>query len=216
MEKLIDTIIGVDLGQASDYTAICVIERRQQYKDYPFEKQKEGEPFYYVRFLERPKLGTPYPAIVRRIQTIYDKLTDEDTGKRPNLVLDATGCGRPVFDMFREAGLNPYGISIHGGNTVSREGSMYGVPKRDLAGVLQVLYQTGRIKVAGSLPEAKTLNDELLNFKVKINLKTGHDSYEAWREGTHDDLVLSVACACWWGERRNGQKLKAIKNIPGM
>jgi hypothetical protein len=24
---------------------------------------------------------------------------------------------------------------------------------------------------------------ELLNFKVKINIATGHDSYEAWRGG---------------------------------
>ncbi|HEY7307847.1 MAG TPA: hypothetical protein VH643_00670 [Gemmataceae bacterium] len=23
----------------------------------------------------------------------------------------------------------------------------------------------------------------------------------AWREGTHDDLVLAVALACWWAER---------------
>jgi hypothetical protein len=26
-------------------------------------------------------------------------------------------------------------------------------------------------------------------------------SYEAWREGDHDDLVLAVAMACWCGER---------------
>lgn len=32
---------------------------------------------------------------------------------------------------------------------------------------------------------------------MKINLKTAHDSYEAWHEGVHDDLVLSVALASW-------------------
>jgi hypothetical protein len=36
---------------------------------------------------------------------------------------------------------------------------------------------------------------------VKINISTAHDSYEAWREGDHDDLVLSVALARWAGER---------------
>ena len=30
-----------------------------------------------------------------------------------------------------------------------------------------------------------------------MNLKTAHDSYEAWREGDHDDLVLSVGMAVW-------------------
>jgi hypothetical protein len=42
-----------------------------------------------------------------------------------------------------------------------------------------------------------------VNFKVKVNLATGHDSYEAWRESVHDDLVLAVALACWHGENRS-------------
>ena len=46
---------------------------------------------------------------------------------------------------------------------------------------------------------------ELAQFKVKINISTGHDSYEAWREGDHDDLVLAVALACWYGVKRRGK-----------
>ena len=42
---------------------------------------------------------------------------------------------------------------------------------------------------------------ELLNFKIKVNIATGNDSYEAWRENIHDDLVLCVALACWFGEQ---------------
>lgn len=33
-------------------------------------------------------------------------------------------------------------------------------------------------------------------FKVKIST-SGHDSYEAWREGDHDDLVLAALLALW-------------------
>jgi hypothetical protein len=33
-----------------------------------------------------------------------------------------------------------------------------------------------------------------------VNVSTGHDSYEAWRESIHDDLVLAVSLACWYGE----------------
>lgn len=46
-----------------------------------------------------------------------------------------------------------------------------------------------------------TLVQELLNFKVEIAMG-GHDKYEAWRGGVHDDLVLSAAMACWYGERK--------------
>jgi len=55
------------------------------------------------------------------------------------------------------------------------------------------------IKIAKGLRYVDTLVQELGNFKVKIT-KHGNDAYEAWREGQHDDLVLSVALACWYGE----------------
>jgi hypothetical protein len=64
----------------------------------------------------------------------------------------------------------------------------------------QVLFQTEKLKIADELPDVKTLIEELINFKVKIST-SGHDSYEAWREGQHDDMVLSLAIGCWFGEK---------------
>jgi hypothetical protein len=58
-----------------------------------------------------------------------------------------------------------------------------------------------RLKIAPQLPEAQTLVREMQTFQVKISLDTAHDSYGAWREGTHDDLVLAVALALWKGMR---------------
>jgi hypothetical protein len=78
------------------------------------------------------------------------------------------------------------------------------VPKRDLAGGIQVALQTSRLKIAAGLPDTQVLVQELQNFRVKISL-AGHDSYgagtgEEWRVGAHDDLVLAVAIALWVGE----------------
>jgi hypothetical protein len=107
--------------------------------------------------------------------------------------------GAAVVDMLRgSAGLTFDAVTITGGDTQSKAGyGNYRVPKRDLVGGLQVLLQSGRLKIASSLEHAETLRAELLNFRVKINLATGHDSYEAWREGDHDDLVLAAALAVW-------------------
>lgn len=185
-------LLGLDLGQAQDYTALAVVER----KIYRYDPKPDE---YHIRHLERLKLGTSYPAIVERVQSL---LKTEQLYNRTALVVDKTGVGAPVVDMFKKAGLRPEAITITGGNTVTTDGGDYHVPKRDLVTTLQVLFQAKRLKVAGGLPEAKRLLDELLNFKVKINIRTAHDSYEAWREGTHDDLVLAVALACWYGERR--------------
>jgi hypothetical protein len=41
---------------------------------------------------------------------------------------------------------------------------------------------------------------ELLAFRVKVTA-SANETFEAWRERDHDDLVLAVATAAWVGER---------------
>jgi hypothetical protein len=96
-------------------------------------------------------------------------------------------------------------IQITGGDSVTHENGVTRVPKRDLVSAAQVALQTGRLKIAADLPEAQTLVRELENFQMKISLDTAHDSYGAWREGAHDDLVLAVALALWCGMRASGR-----------
>ena len=181
---MIDTFLGLDLGQAQDYTALSILT-----VDWTPDKPLSFD----VGYLQRYPLGTSYTSIV---DDVSDKI--RQLAKPSALVIDHTGVGRPVFDLFNRAGLSPIGISITGGNEVHCEGREYRVPKRDLIGVLQVAIQSGRLRIARELPEAATLIDELLNFKVKINTSTAHDSYSAWREADHDDLLLSLAMSSWF------------------
>jgi hypothetical protein len=50
------------------------------------------------------------------------------------------------------------------------------------------------------MPLIGPLLKELQSFRVTIDPTTAHDSYSAWREQDHDDLVFALALACWWGE----------------
>jgi hypothetical protein len=160
------------------------------------------ENHYAARHLERLPLGTPYPAQVARVKALHDRLKAE-TGTAPLLVADATGVGAPVIDMLRAAELEPVAITITGGDTVSRDGRDYRVPKRDLVSVVQVLLDSDRLTIAERLKARAILTAELEAFKRNISLK-GHDSYGndagSWRENPHDDMVLAVALACWYGE----------------
>src|SRR3982074_3432400 len=169
--------LGLDLGQAADYTALVIAERIPT----------EDKPLYHLRHIQRFKLGTPYPEIVESVKTLTLAPALE---REAVLAIDATGVGAPVVDMFRAAQLpcDLYEIHIHGGDAVTYEGKDYRVPKRDLVSVVQVLLQSSRLKIAEGLPDTKTLIRELLNFKVKIDPLTAHDSYSAWRENIHDDL----------------------------
>lgn len=178
--------MGLDLGQVKDYTALTIIER------------PPGIPFnYHVRALKRFPIGTSYPDIVAKINDVT-----KHPDVQPNLlVLDATGVGAPIADMFRQKNLYFIPVIITGADKVNIGQGVLRVPKRDLVSTLQVLLQTEKLKIAGSLSESQTLVEELLNFQVKISV-TGHDSYGAWREGTHDDLILATSLACWASEKK--------------
>jgi len=161
------------------------------------------------RHLERLPLDTPYPEQVERVRALLS--TPPLAGRPSALVVDATGVGVGVVDLFAAAGLDPIAVSIHGGDKVSHEAVRHGseilsrlrVPKRELVSAVQVPLQNGRLKVARRLPEAETLRRELQNFRVRIDPKTAHDSYSHWREKEHDDLVLATALAAWFRRYRN-------------
>ncbi|HEY3288494.1 MAG TPA: hypothetical protein VGK87_00050 [Anaerolineae bacterium] len=181
--------IGLDLGQIQDYTALTVVEFKQ--RTHVGAKERAD---HHCRYLRRWPLGTTYPAICEDIKQMLMRLNDS------RLVVDATGVGRPVVDLLREFNLQPTSVTITSGTASGSDGyGGYTVPKRELISNLQVLLQTNHLKFAADMPEVQTLLDELLSFQVKTTI-VGHDIYEAWREGKHDDLVLALALACWYGE----------------
>lgn len=135
---------------------------------------------------------------------VYDYHNMRTVKYPAELVVDATGVGRPVVDMLRKENLSFSSVLITGGDVEHREHGFYRVPKRNLVSAVQVALQSGHLKIAEELTLAETLRKELLNFRIKVNISTAHDSYEAWREGDHDDLVLATALACWRARKRQG------------
>lgn len=151
-----------------------------------------------LRHLDRFPMNTSYPDQVDKILDLVAKLSRE---AETWVVADKTGVGKPVTDYLTKRGLkNLVCITITGGNAVTRERGGYSVPKRDLVSNLTLTLQSGRLQFAGNLPMVQVMIDELKGFRVKVNPKTGHDSYEAWREQDHDDLVLALCMSAWAGE----------------
>jgi hypothetical protein len=178
-----------------------VVEREERTEG---RRDWQGDPiptmYHAVRHIERPRLGTSYLTIVARVKEL---LATSPLTLATHLIVDATGVGAAVVDMLRQSRLPARSctwVIITGGEKATVDKGVWHVPKRDLVGVLQVILQGGRLKVAESLPHARTLIDELLSFQVKIT-ESGHDTYGAWREGAHDDLVLATALACWLGDK---------------
>jgi hypothetical protein len=192
------------LGQAADYTALAIVERvtpqlkEETYLPPQLRALQPAPPAeYQVRHLGRFDLGTRYPAIVAKV----GELMAAPQLHGAALVVDATGVGRAVVDMFVEAGLAPVSITITGGAEAVGSGSDFRVPKRDLVAAVQVPLQDQRLKFAEGLPLVETLIAEMLAFRVKIT-DSAQDTYGSWREGSHDDLILAVMLACWWEQQQ--------------
>ena len=209
--------VGLDLGQASDFTAI-VVDELVRLPDGPSAPPTVVDlgPFkisraapaqtptfeHHFRHIQRFALKSSYPDIVRRVGEIVTGL--KSLG-RIVLVIDQTGVGRAVFDMFVQAryGVPLCGVTITGGHQAIQDPerpSLWTVPKKDLVGVLQSQFHQEHIKIARSLPEAKALLNELQNFRMKITA-AANVMFEAWRDGDKDDLVLASALAVWGGMR---------------
>lgn len=219
-------LLGLDIGQVHDPAALAIVERTT------VDFGGEVEPRYAVRHLERFPLGTGYShlcahsvatdkpcercggvsrgGILERTMAYIEKLprprdwTHDPFTRAHRLLIDATGVGRPVVELFRHEGIPATAVTMtHGNETVQHDWLSYSLPKRSLVASLQVVMQSRRIQVAESLPDSKVLLQEMQNFQYKIN-KNAQDLYGAWREGTHDDLLFAVGLCVWYGETHSG------------
>lgn len=179
-------VIGLDIGQRRDYSAIAILECVDQVTGdrdpltYQFIRRTEVR----LRHVERVRLGTPYAAVVDRVATIV-----EDPRLRDGtLVVDATGVGAPVIELLRAARLpcRLIPVQITGGHDESLDGGYHRVPKRDLVTGLQVLFDRWPLEIVGGTPAVDALVRELVEFKAKPTTNT------------HDDLTMALAIAWWW------------------
>jgi hypothetical protein len=193
-----DYLIGLDLGQARDYSALAIVERVWN----PVaDSVGRLVSHYAIRHLQRWPLHTSYTAVVADLAG----LVRTPPLSWPVLVVDQTGVGQAVVDFLAKAQLAAAleRVVITGGRRTSQGASgAWHVPKKDLVRRLQTVLTSRRLHVA-ALPERTALLEELLAFRVKITA-AAQETFAAGRHGEHDDLVLAVALAIWWGERQHG------------
>lgn len=203
--------LGVDFGKLHDPSAYvlvepqarCVVEHRWD----PVTADWIApiyEMHFMVRRVQRLPIDTSYPQIAAEIARLVAELNGPRFReyRTPRIYCDATGLGTPVVDLLkqhllgRDYVLRP--VVFTAGQRVTRTGAGWGVPKAALVSRLQVLLEQGLIHL-GESPEAKALGDELRDFRQWIT-----DSAQITagaKAGSHDDLVVALALACFDRER---------------
>jgi hypothetical protein len=185
-------LIGVDIGQKRDPTAICIAEEEERAVGGRFEKH------FVVRYLERLPLGTPYPAVAARIDYLAAGARNK-AGSSPTVYMDATGVGQPVVEVVRQRACCGMVVGVyftHGDRrTEALEGGYRRVTlgKAHLVSRLQTLFQCDRLHLPRSR-EATVLTEELLSYEIRVD-EDANDRYGAFKVGTHDDLVTALGLA---------------------
>jgi hypothetical protein len=165
----------------------------------------------HVGSISRAPLRTPYPKIAKAVVAKCCELEPVGAfGERPDigLIIDAGGVGRAVRDLVREEisrrrenlpRIHFWPINATSGGRVTVNGSFINVPKKDLITSAVVALQDGTLRI-GDVENADLLLKELAEYRIKLT-KKGHEQFEG--AGRNDDLVYSLALACWaWSHTR--------------
>lgn len=126
--------------------------------------------------------------------------------KHYELILDHTGVGQAVADMFLARGEYPIMVTCTTGRAeVEVARHVWHVAKPQLLSPLQVVLQTRRLHMAPMTVQGvrmdQVLVKEAMNFQYRLQPDTGTDTYGTWREKQHDDVLFAGALVVWWGEK---------------
>src|SRR5262249_10569321 len=182
-------IVGVDLGQSVDWTAIAVVEHikgvidtgtvMERHCGLSTNKQSPAVRVD-VRHLERVPLNTSYPAIVAHVKELLTRppLCGDGKLKPAELVIDQTGVGAAVGDLFEAGGMKPVRVSITAGSEVTYAKRAWHVAKTVLISTVDAMLHSGVLRFAAALTEASPMREELLDFRRHLGA-AGRATYSA-------------------------------------
>ncbi len=203
--------IGLDIGQAADPSALVVLEKDMRLADGadPFMSHPVGH--YSIRHLQRWPLGTLYNKVVADTVALMNRPPLCPSPPKDKygavLVVDNTGIGRAITEDLRTAlpGRRVVAVTISGSQMLkpNRVPGGWTVPKKDLAGVIQLCFGQNRLKAVKS-KQMDQLVKELRTFTIKVKASTGNESYESLSARDKDDCVLALSMPLWLAECGEG------------
>ena len=189
-------ILGIDVGQSRDYTAICVLE--------PIET-KDGYK-YHCTYIKRLPLNKTFSDMALDVKSMVEQL--EVTG-HVSVIIDKTGVGAPVVELVDSlTTCEVIGLTI----TAGIRAKNWNVPKKELITNLQIALQSQTLKIAKGLDFGEELVEELLNYQVKTK-PNNNEIFDTGRVFIHDDLILSLAIGLYLITNRYPQQIQ-IESLP--
>lgn len=165
--------VGLSVGPPSDTTGLVVVET--------------SGTSHAVRHLQRFPPGTAYSEIVDAVGKVLAALNG------PVVVVDVTAVGGPIAQLLDWPEVWTRRVTLTAGERDATK-----LPRLDVAALLQIALQEGRLAIAPG-PLAGELARDLRTFSPKPS--AGAASELAWRDRPSDDLVLALGVALVEAER---------------
>jgi len=216
--KIPQAILGLDLGQSEDPSAMALILNINQTIS-PHTWIDSTHPCHNTWQLTATKvfpLGTAYTALAQQIHQTIERFKQQHPATPITLVADATGIGRPTLEiLYKELtsrGGQPKarleGIVFTAGATHSKAShpslpvDLFHVPKLDLIQTLLQSIESQRLRVIPNLKEQETLSAQLKSLRYANSRQTGQttihvDTNASNPQIANADLVMALAMATW-------------------
>lgn len=193
--------LGLDLGQANDYSALAVVEHLfhlppevagRRYVSESNSHLAGSRRAFHVRALRRWERGTPYPAVAADVAEV---MTSEVLRFDAQLLYDATGVGRAVGDLLFEAWR-----AGRAGNRAPWPVTFTIDSKEQMVNNTLIPLQQGTLRFAPGVPLMEELIGELSRFQQNITA-SGRTTFDVARDKDgHGDLATALMIALSQGE----------------
>jgi len=185
--------LAADLGQANDFSAVCVI------KDQALPIIDDGKVIVGPRersivYADRFR-GVSYVDVVDYLIRLRN--APPFAGKT-ELSIDGTSIGRVVSDLLWDQGVDHKAVQMTGGQEWRKAGARYvNCGKTFMIENLAVLFASGDIKFAHDLPLRKEIEDDLASFTLTTTAAHNQIITQSRSSAGHGDLGIALIVAAF-------------------
>lgn len=182
--------LGADLGQANDYSAVCVI-KDQQLPIYDGIRVTLGARNRTIVYADKFR-GVSYVDVVDHLIKLRNA---PPFGGKSELVIDGTSIGRVVSDMLWEQGVDHAAVQMTGGQEWRRSGRYVNASKTLMIENLAVLFAAGELTFAHDLPLRKEIEEDLASFTTQTTAAGNQIITQSRNASGHGDLGIGLIVA---------------------
>ena len=185
-------IVSLDPAKLHDYSALSVLKVSRE----PGNSYNQ----YHLIALERQR-RQPYELTSAWFVKAFKNpiLRSSDCTFEPIPLIDIGGVGEPTADIIKRMGVQVRGVRYTGGDGFKIDGRNVNVSKALMVSNFLGISEGGRFTMPSRASFEGLFKSELRDFRGELG-KLGRIRFEA-EEGSHDDLVMSVCQAVWFGEQ---------------